>query len=51
MSSVIPYEAQAFDIVQVIQAVNVYLALAVLLVNLVVDPGYSALDPRIRIVR
>jgi peptide/nickel transport system permease protein len=35
----------------VIQAVNVYLALVVLLVNLGVDLAYGVLDPRIRVVR
>jgi peptide/nickel transport system permease protein len=35
----------------VIQAVNVYLALAVLLVNLGVDLAYGLLDPRVRVAR
>jgi peptide/nickel transport system permease protein len=35
----------------VIQAVNVYLALVVLLVNLGVDLAYGLLDPRVRVTR
>ena len=35
----------------VIQTVNVYLALMVLLVNLVIDLLYSVLDPRVRVTR